>query len=29
MFNLDVTTTENNKHDDKNRPYRMLIIRPS
>ena len=29
MLNLDVTTNENNKHDDKNWPYRMLIIRPS
>ena len=26
MFNLDAITNKNNKDDDKNRPYRMLII---
>ena len=29
LFNLHVTTNENNKDDDKNWPYKMLIIRPS
>ena len=29
MFNLDAITNKNNKDDDKKRPYRMLIIRPS
>ena len=29
MFNLDVITHKNNKHDDKNWPFRMLIIGPS
>ena len=29
MFNLDATTNKNNKDDDKNWPYRMLIIGPS
>ena len=29
MFNLDVITNRNNKDDDKNWPYRMLIIGPS
>ena len=29
MFNLDVITNKNNKHDDNNRPFRMLIIGPS
>ena len=29
MFNLDAITNKNNKDDDKNWPYRMLIIGPS
>ena len=29
MFNLDAITNKNNKDDDKNCPYRMLIIGPS
>ena len=29
MYNLDAITNKNNKDDHKNRPYRMLIIRPS
>ena len=29
MFNLDVITNKNNKDDDKNCPYRMLITGPS
>ena len=29
MFNLDVITNKNNKHDHNNRPFRMLIIGPS
>ena len=29
MFNLDAITNKNNKNDDKNRPFRMLIIAPS
>ena len=29
MFNLDAITNKNNKDDDKNWLYRMLIIRPS
>ena len=29
MFNFDAITNINNKNDDKNRPYRMLIIGPS
>ena len=29
MFNLDGITNKNNKNDDKNWPYRMLIIGPS
>ena len=29
MFNLDAITNNDNKNDDKNWPYRMLIIRPS
>ena len=29
MFNLDVTTNKNNKNDEKNWPFRMLIIGPS
>ena len=29
MFNLDVITNKNNKDDDENWPYRMLIIGPS
>ena len=29
MFNLDTITNKNNENDDKNWPYRMLIIGPS
>ena len=29
MFNVDAVTNENNKDDNKKRPYRMLIIGPS
>ena len=29
MFNLDAITNENKKDDNKNWPYRMLIIGPS
>ena len=29
MFNLDAVKNKNNKNDDKNWPYRMLIIGPS
>ena len=29
MFNLDAITNKNNKDDDKNWRYRMLIIGPS
>ena len=29
MFNLDAITNKNNKDDDKNWPYRMLIVGPS
>ena len=29
MFNSDVITNKNNKSDDKNWPFRMLIIRQS
>ena len=29
MFNLDAITNKNDKYDDKNWPYRMLIIGPS
>ena len=29
MFTLDVITNRNSKDDDKNWPYRMLIIGPS
>ena len=29
MFNLDAITNKSNKNDDKNWPYRMLIIGPS
>ena len=29
MFNLDAITNKNNKDDDKNWSYRMLIIGPS
>ena len=29
MFNLDANTNKNNKDDDKNWPFRMLIIGPS
>ena len=29
MFNLDAITNKNNKDDDKNWPYKMLIIGPS
>ena len=29
MFNLDAITNKNNKDDDKNWPFRMLIIGPS
>ena len=29
MFNLDAITNKNNKDNDKNWPYRMLIIGPS
>ena len=29
MFNLDAITNKNNKNDDKNWPYRLLIIGPS
>ena len=29
MFNLDAFTNKNNKDDDKNWPYRILIIGPS
>ena len=29
MFNLDTITNKNNKDDDKNWPYRMLINGPS
>ena len=29
MFNFDATTNKNNKDDEKNWPYRMLIIGPS
>ena len=29
MFNLDVIINKNNKDDDTNWPYRMLIIGPS
>ena len=29
MFNLDAITNKNNKNDDKNWPFRMLIIGPS
>ena len=29
MFNLDPITNKNNKYDDKNWSYRMLIIGPS
>ena len=29
MFNLDAITNKNNKEDDKNWSYRMLIIGPS
>ena len=29
MFNLDAITNKNNKNDDKNLPYRMLIVGPS
>ena len=29
MFNLDANTNKSNKDDDKNWPYRMLIIGPS
>ena len=29
MFNLDAFTNKNNKDDDKNWPFRMLIIGPS
>ena len=29
MFNLGAITNKNNKDDDKNWPYRMLIIGPS
>ena len=28
MFNLDAITNRNNKDDDKNWPYKMLIIGP-
>ena len=28
MINLDTITNENNENDDKNWPYRMLIIGP-
>ena len=28
MFNLDVIKNRNNKNDDKNWPFRMLIIGP-
>ena len=29
MFNLDVITNKYNKDDDKNWPYKMLLIGPS
>ena len=29
MFNLDAITNKNKKNDDKNLPYRLLIIGPS
>ena len=29
MFNLDAITNENNKQDNKQWPYRMLIVGPS
>ena len=29
MFNLDAITNKHNKSNDKNRPYRILIIEPS
>ena len=29
MFNLDAITNRNNKNDDENWPYRLLIIGPS
>ena len=29
MFNFDATTKKSNKDDEKNWPYRMLIIGPS